>query len=114
MQTPIREVSVSGETGGEKDITAQDLKDALDQKKEDRQGELWKKYSIIESITHVRTQLESYQAGGLGIRSYRFYTSTANGLQMRIPRFTHPTLVMSSTPTTTKTMTVVLKRKLSS
>lgn len=72
MQTPIREVSGSGEAGGDKDITAQDLKDALDQKKEDRQSELWKKYSIIESIIHVRTQLENHQAGGLGMQPPRF------------------------------------------
>lgn len=66
MQTPIKEVAVAGSPRSDKEITAKDLKEALDQKKEDRQMvDLRRKYKIIENIIYVRTQMERCNEGGI-------------------------------------------------
>lgn len=66
MNTPHQEMSVSGELRADKEITAEVLKESLEQKKLERQmGDLRKKFSIVEKIIEVRTSLEQYEYGGL-------------------------------------------------
>ena len=66
MNTPHQEMTTTGEVRSTREITAEVLKESLDQKKrEHQQDQLRKKFTIIENIIHVRTQLEQYEAGGM-------------------------------------------------
>ena len=68
MSTPHLEMSISGEPRSTKEITAEMLKEPLDTKKhENVNKELLKRFHIVDSIIYVRTQLESYEDGGLGV-----------------------------------------------
>lgn len=71
MSTPHLEMSISGEPRSTKEITAEMLKEPLDTKKhENVNKELLKRFHIVDSIIYVRTQLESYEDGGLGMLSF--------------------------------------------
>lgn len=67
MNTPHKEMSMSGDSSSDKEITAMVLKESLGQKKHESQhNDLKKKFSIVEHIIEVRTSLEQYDEGGLG------------------------------------------------
>lgn len=71
MSTPHVEMSISGEPRSTKEITAEMLKEPLDTKKhENVNKELLKRFHIVQSIIEVRTQLESFEAGGIGRRKF--------------------------------------------
>lgn len=66
MNTPHREMSVSGDSSAEKEICAKDLRDSLKQKKQESQHkDLKKKFYIVEAIIEVRSSLEQCQEGGI-------------------------------------------------
>ena len=59
-------MSSSGDPKANSEITAEDLKVALEQKKHERtMNELNKKFGILEHIIEVRSRLESYESGGI-------------------------------------------------
>lgn len=65
MNTPHQEMSIAGQVRSTREITAEVLKESLEQKKrEHQQDALRRKFDIIEGIINVRTELERYEAGG--------------------------------------------------
>ena len=96
MNTPHQEMSIIGDTRSAKEITAEVLKESLEQKKTERQmGELRKKFSIVQQIIDVRYSLEQYEMGG--IREYITADSpcVTNSAQLEMQLSRHVATVIS-------------------
>lgn len=68
MNTPHQEMSVSGDSRSTREISAEILRESLEQKKLERgMTELRKKSAIIDQIIEVRQYLEQFEDGGIGM-----------------------------------------------